>query len=83
MPFEGKGRIKMRVRLENGITLEFDSAGMMEDFKECEELVERTERNSNEKDEYKNCDTCKCNLYIEGISLCCIPEVARAFKEKK
>lgn len=56
---------------------------MVEDFRECEELVERAERNSNEKDEYKNCDTCKCNLYIEGISLCCIPEVARAFKEKK
>lgn len=55
----------------------------VEDFRECEELVERAERNSNEKDEYKNCDTCKCNLCIEGISLCCIPEVARAFKEKK
>lgn len=73
----------MRVRLENGITLEFDSTGMVEDFEEYEELVERAERNSNKKDEYKNCDTCKCNLYIEGVGLCCIPEVARAFKENK
>ncbi len=73
----------MRVTLENGVTLEFDSTGMVEDFRECEELFEKAERNPNKKANTKNCDTCKCNLCIEGISLCCIPEVARAFKEKK
>ena len=31
----------------------------------------------------KNCDTCKCNLYIEDVCLCCIPEVVKAFKENK
>lgn len=65
----------MRVELKNGITLEFDSTGMVEDFRECEELFEKAERNPNKKANTKNCDTCKCNLYIEDVCLCCIPEV--------
>lgn len=76
MPFEGKGRIKMRVRLENGITLEFDSTGMMEDFRECSRIA-RESGSENGKD----CKTCKCDKVVGGTGLCTIPEVERALEE--
>lgn len=33
------GEKEMRVTLENGVTLEFDSTGMMEDFRECSRMA--------------------------------------------
>lgn len=67
----------MRVELKNGITLEFDSTGMMEDFRECSRMAE--ERGGDGKD----CKTCKCNKVVGNIGLCTIPEVERALEGKK
>ena len=53
----------MRVTLKNGVTLEFDSTGMAEDFRECE--------------------TCKCNLKYQGLSVCEIPEVVKMLGEEQ
>lgn len=33
------GEKEMRVTLENGVTLEFDSTGMVEDFKDCARMA--------------------------------------------
>lgn len=67
----------MRVTLENGVTLEFDSTGMVEDFKECGRMAE--ELGSDGKD----CKTCKCNKVVGDIGLCTIPEVEKALGGEK
>ena len=66
----------MRVTLENGVTLEFDSTGMMEDFRECSRMA-RESGSENGKD----CKTCKCDKVVGGTGLCTIPEVERALEE--
>ena len=57
------GEKEMRVTLENGVTLEFDSTGMMEDFRECSRMA-RESGSENGKD----CKTCKCDksLVVQG-----------------
>lgn len=34
----------MRVTLRNGVTLEFDSTGMAEDFRECDKVARALEK---------------------------------------
>ena len=46
----------MRVTLKNGVVLEFDSTGMVEDFKECGRMAEEIGGDG------KDCKTCKCIL---------------------
>lgn len=46
----------MRVELKNGITLEFDSTGMVEDFRECDKVARE----------------CKCNIIVGGTGICTI-----------
>lgn len=46
----------MRVELKNGITLEFDSTGMVEDFRECDKVARE----------------CKCNIIVDGTGICTI-----------
>lgn len=68
----------MRVTLKNGVVLEFDSTGMVEDFKECGRMAEESDY-----EECKDCDTCKCNLKYQGLSVCEIPEVERMLEGEK
>ena len=44
----------MRVTLKNGVVLEFDSTGMVEDFKECARMAEESGG-----EDCKDCKTCK------------------------
>lgn len=67
----------MRVELKNGVTLEFDSTGMAEDFRECDRMTRETKR-----EVWKDCKTCKCNVAVGDVGLCTIPEVARALEEE-
>ncbi len=67
----------MRVTLKNGVVLEFDSTGMVEDFKECARMAEEPGGDG------KDCKTCKCNKVVGDIGLCTIPEVERALEEEK
>ena len=67
----------MRVELKNGVTLEFDSTGMVEDFKECGRMAEEIGGDG------KDCKTCKCNKGVDGIGLCMIPEVEKALEGEK
>lgn len=46
----------MRVTLKNGVTLEFDSTGMAEDFRECDKVARE----------------CKCNIIVGGTGICTI-----------
>lgn len=64
----------MRVTLKNGVVLEFDSTGMVEDFKECGRMAEEPGGNG------KDCKTCKCNKVVGDIGLCEIPEVAEVLE---
>lgn len=68
----------MRVELKNGITLEFDSTGMVEDFRECDKVARESDY-----ERFKDCDTCKCNIIVGGTGIRTIPEVARTFEEEK
>lgn len=58
----------MRVTLKNGVVLEFDSTGMVEESggEDC-----------------KDCKTCKCNKDVGDIGLCMIPEVEKALEGEK
>lgn len=67
----------MRVTLENGVTLEFDSTGMAEDFRDCARMAEEPGGDG------KDCKTCKCNKGVGGIGLCTIPEVEKALEGEK
>lgn len=66
----------MRVTLKNGVVLEFDSTGMVEDFKECARMAEELGGDG------KDCKTCKCNVMFGDMWLCAIPEVAKALEER-
>lgn len=66
----------MRVTLKNGVVLEFDSTGMVEDFKECARMAEEPGGDG------KDCKTCKCNVMFGDMWLCEIPEVAKALEER-
>ena len=66
---------EMRITLKNGVTLEFDSTGMAEDFKECARMAEETDC-----EDGKDCKTCKCNKVVGDIGLCEIPEVAEVLE---
>ena len=68
----------MRVILENGVTLEFDSTGMAEDFRDCSRMAEETDC-----EDGKDCKTCKCNKDVGDIGLCMIPEVEKALEGEK
>ena len=68
----------MRVTLRNGVTLEFDSTGMAEDFRECARMAEESSY-----EDGKDCKTCKCNLEYQGLSVCEIPEVERMLEVEK
>lgn len=68
----------MRVTLKNGVVLEFDSTGMVEDFKECARMAE--ESGGEDCKDYK---TCKCNKDVGDIGLCMIPEVEKALEGEK
>lgn len=68
----------MRVELKNGVTLEFDSTGMVEDFRDCARMAEETDY-----EDCKDCKTCKCNVAVGNVGLCTIPEVARTLEEEK
>lgn len=65
----------MRVTLKNGVVLEFDSTGMVEDFKECARMAEESGG--------EDCKTCKCNKDVGDIGLCMIPEVEKALEGEK
>lgn len=67
----------MRVTLRNGVKLEFDSTGMVEDFKECARMAEESSYEAG-----KDCKTCKCNVVVGDVGLCTIPEVARVLEER-
>lgn len=67
----------MRVTFENGVTLEFDSTGMVEDFRECARMTE-----DSGYEECKDCKTCKCNVMFGDMWLCTIPEVVKALEER-
>ena len=67
----------MRVELKNGVTLEFDSTGMVEDFKECGRMAEEIGGDA------KDCKTCKCNVIVGDVGLCTIPEVERMLEVEK
>lgn len=67
----------MRVTLKNGVVLEFDSTGMVEDFKECGRMAEEP------GGDCKDCKTCKCNKDVGDIGLCMIPEVEKALEGEK
>lgn len=67
----------MRVELKNGVTLEFDSTGMVEDFRDCARMAEEPGGDG------KDCKTCKCNKGVGGIGLCMIPEVEKALEGEK
>ena len=68
----------MRVELKNGVTLEFDSTGMAEDFRECDRVARKSDY-----ERFKDCDTCKCNIIIGGTGICTIPEVSEALGGEK
>lgn len=68
----------MRVILENGVTLEFDSTGMAEDFRDCARMAEESGG-----EDCKDCKTCKCNKDVGDIGLCMIPEVEKALGGEK
>lgn len=68
----------MRVTLKNGVVLEFDSTGMVEDFRECDRMARETDC-----EDFKDCKTCKCDKSVGGIGLCTISEVARALGGEK
>lgn len=67
----------MRVELKNGVTLEFDSTGMVEDFRDCARMAEEPGGDG------KDCKTCKCNVIVGGVGLCTIPEVERMLEVEK
>ena len=67
----------MRVELKNGVTLEFDSTGMVEDFKECGRMAEEIGGDG------KDCKPCKCNVIVGDVGLCTIPEVERMLEVEK
>ena len=67
----------MRVELKNGVTLEFGSTGMVEDFKECGRMAEEIGGDG------KDCKTCKCNVIVGDVGLCTIPEVERLLEVEK
>ena len=64
--------------LENGVTLEFDSTGMVEDFRDCARMAEESG-----SEDCKDCKTCKCNKVVGGTGLCTIPEVEKALGGEK
>lgn len=68
----------MRVTLKNGVVLEFDSTGMVEDFKGCARMAEESGG-----EDCKDCKTCKCNKDVGDIGLCMIPEVEKALEGEK
>ncbi len=67
----------MRVTLRNGVTLEFDSTGMVEDFRECAQIAE-----DSGYEECKDCETCKCNIIVGGTGICTIPEVVEVLMKR-
>lgn len=67
----------MRVTLKNGVVLEFDSTGMVEDFRDCARMAEEPGGDG------KDCKTCKCNVIVGGVGLCTIPEVERMLEVEK